>query len=73
MTTSEEMVIELLDADDPVEADGYSIALNIPGNEMRIKFTHEEFGPLSSFICSAPEAYELAQRILRGYDKLEGL
>jgi hypothetical protein len=54
------------------EADQYSIAYNINDNEMMLKF-HNEFGVLSTFVTDAPGAYELAQRILRAYDKLEGL
>lgn len=67
----DEPVIGLLD-DDEIEASEYSIGYSIPDNEMRLKF-HNEFGVLSSFVTDATGAYELAQRILRAYDQLEGL
>jgi hypothetical protein len=67
---SEEIEIEVLD--DEVEATEYSLGVNIDDGEMRLRF-HNEFGMLSSFVTDAPGAYELAQRILRCYDKLEGL
>lgn len=66
----EELVIGL-DAE-PTEVDQYSIDISIPDNEMRIQF-HTEFGPVSSFVIDAPGGYEFAQRILRAYDKLEGI
>lgn len=62
-------VIELLDDTDATE---YSIGFSIPDNQMRVRF-HNEKGMLSNFITDAPGGYELAQRILRAYDKLEGL
>lgn len=58
--------------DDLVDATEYSIGYSIPDNEMRLRF-HNEFGVLSSFVTDAAGAYELANRILRAYDKLEGL
>jgi hypothetical protein len=64
------------DEDDEIEAEiealEYSIGYSIPDNEMRIRFYNED-GPLSSFITDAAGAYEFAHRVLRAYDKLEGL
>lgn len=58
--------------EDKTEATEYTIGYNIADNEMRLRF-YNEAGVLSSFVTDAPGAYEMAQRILRAYDKLEGL
>jgi hypothetical protein len=63
---------ETIEFQDEIDATEYSIGYSIPDNEMRIRF-HNEFGVLSSFVVDAPGAYEFAQRVLRAYDKLEGL
>jgi hypothetical protein len=65
----EELLMELV-AD--TEATEYSIETNIDDGAFRLQF-HNEDGVLSSFTTDAPGAYDLAQRILRGYDKLEGI
>lgn len=56
-----------------VEADAYGINYNIDEGAFRLQFYDEDGGVLSSFTTDAAGAYELAQRILRGYDKLEGI
>jgi hypothetical protein len=63
---------EIIEFQDDIAATEYSIGYSIPDNEMRIQF-HNEFGVLSSFVTDAPGAYEFAQRVLRAYDKLEGI
>jgi hypothetical protein len=65
----DEPIVELIDEIDATE---YSIGYNIADNEMVLNF-HNERGVLSRFVTDAPGAYEMAQRILRAYDKLEGL
>lgn len=57
---------------DPVEATDYDIAVSIPDGEMRILFRNVS-GVLSTHVMPSHEAYAFAQRILRGYDQLEGL
>jgi hypothetical protein len=57
---------------DDIAATEYTIGYSIDDNEMRIQH-HNEFGVLSSLILDATGAYEYANRILRAYDKLEGL
>lgn len=69
---TEERVIAVSRDGEPIEVDQYSIDISIPDNEMRILF-HTEFGAVSSFVINAPGGYEFAQRILRAYDKLEGI
>lgn len=64
-----EPIIALIDE---VDATEYSIGVSIPDNAFKLEF-HNQFGMLSSFVTDSAGAYELAQRILRGYDKLEGL
>jgi len=66
---SEEMLIELCD---DTEATEYSIETNIDDGAFRLQF-HNEEGTLSSFTSDSAGAYELAHRILRAFDKLEGL
>ena len=61
-----------LEEEELVDATEYSIGYSIPDNALRLRF-HNEFGVLSSFETDAAGAYELAQRILRAYDKLEGI
>lgn len=55
-----------------IQATAYTIGYSIPDNEARIQF-HNEFGVLSSFVGDAEAIYDFAQRLLRAYDKLEGL
>lgn len=57
---------------DPVEANDYEIAVDVPGGEMMILFRND-IGVLSTHVMPSHEAYAFAQRILRGYDKIEGL
>ena len=64
-----EPIIEL---EAEIDATEYSIGWSVPDNSFRLQF-HNEFGVLSSFVTDAAGAYELAQRILRAYDKLEGI
>ena len=71
MSIVQEPEIEL-DDDDLVDATEYSIGFSIPDNAVRIMF-HNEFGVLSVFETDAAGAYEFANRILRAYDKVEGL
>jgi hypothetical protein len=65
----DERVIELLD---DTEATTYNINININDNEMCINFINAK-GVLASLVTDAPGAYDLASRILRAYDKLEGI
>jgi hypothetical protein len=64
----EPVVVEIED----VEATEYTIGYSINDNAMRLQF-YNEVGVLSSFVTDASGAYELANRILRAYDTLEGL
>lgn len=73
------MAEEIDDGDEPVftfideiDATEYSIGTDIDSNQGCLKF-HNEFGELSRFITDAAGIYELAQRLLRAYDKLEGI
>jgi hypothetical protein len=70
---------QIKDGDDPIiaipyeiDATEYSIAFSIPDNEMVLKF-HNEVGVLSNFVTDSQGTYDLAQRLLRAYDMLEGL
>lgn len=65
----DELIIEL---QDEVDATEYSIGYSIPDNEAILRF-HNEKGVLSNFVTNAAGVYELAQRLLRAYDKLEGI
>lgn len=62
----------IIEIEEDLDATEYSIGYSIPDNSLRIQF-HNDFGVLSSFTTDAAGAYELANRILRAYDKLEGL
>ena len=66
----EELLLEL-DLDN-AEATEYSININIDEGSMRIQF-HDEDGLLSTLTTDSYGGYEFAQRLLRAYDKLEGL
>lgn len=70
MGTFEEKLAEIEQLE--TDATAYSIGYNIKEGEARIKF-HNDLGTLSCFVTDAPGIYELAQRLLRAYDKLEGL
>ena len=65
----DEPIIALVDEIDATE---YSIAFSIPDNEMVLKF-HNEVGVLSNFVTDSQGTYDLAQRLMRVYDMLEGL
>jgi hypothetical protein len=65
----DEPIIALVDEIDATE---YSIAFSIPDNEIVLKF-HNEAGVLSNFVTDSQGTYDLAQRLLRVYDRLEGL
>jgi hypothetical protein len=54
------------------DADAYSIGVSIPDGEARVRF-YNEFGLLSSFVTDSTGLYDLAQRLLRAYDQLEGI
>ena len=64
-----EPIIELIDE---VDATEYSIGFSLDNNDACLKF-HNEFGVLSIFMMDSQGVYDLAQRLLRVYDKLEGL
>jgi hypothetical protein len=66
----EELLVELLD--DDMDATEYSININIDEGRMRIQF-HNEDGLLSTLTTDSYGGYEFAQRLLRAYDRLEGL
>jgi hypothetical protein len=70
ITVDEELVMELLEEE--AEATDYSIETSQDNDLMRIQF-HNEEGLLSSLTTDSAGAYEFAQRILRGYDAMEGL
>jgi hypothetical protein len=57
---------------DEIDATEYSIGLSRTDNEMILKF-HNKIGVLSVFVTDSQGAYDLAQRLLGAYDKLEGL
>lgn len=74
-TTIDEVIDEAvlqLDLEDELEATEYSIGYSIDDNEARVQF-HNEFGLLGTLVVDAAGAYEFAHRLLRAYDKLEGL
>jgi hypothetical protein len=64
--------VPTVDVIDDIEAATYTIGTDIDGNEARVAF-HNHFGILSTFTTDAAGLYEFAQRLLRAYDKLEGL
>lgn len=54
------------------EATEYSIATDVTACECKLEFFNEG-GTLSTFIGGPDEIYSLATRLLKAYDKLEGL
>lgn len=69
--SQQEDIIQIED-EELIGATEYSIGYDIDSNEGRILF-HNAFGTISSYVTDAPGLYEFAQRVLRVYDKLEGL
>jgi len=57
---------------DPKVADGYEVAIDRDQSLMRILHRNAT-GVLSYQVLPADEAYALAQKILQGYDQLEGI
>jgi hypothetical protein len=72
---SQEQEAEELDLEfiDDIEADEYTIMTSIPNNEMQISFVNADGDVLSTFTCEAADAYLFATRIMKAYDKLEGI
>jgi hypothetical protein len=67
-----EQEIEIqLDEDILIEATEYQIGV-VSDDRMQIRFVNDD-GILSTFTTDSAGAYEFAHRVLRGYDKLEGL
>jgi hypothetical protein len=66
----EGLLMELLDESEAAE---YTIRTNINDGAFCLQFHNEDGTLLSSFTTDSTGAYDLAQRILRGFDKLEGL
>jgi hypothetical protein len=54
-------------------ATGYEVMICVPENEMRILFRNQQGEVVSSYICDAADAYQMASKILKGYDRLEGI
>ena len=54
------------------EATEYSIETNIDDGMMKLGF-YNEHGELATYTMVSEEAYAFAQRVLRGYDRLEGI
>jgi hypothetical protein len=54
------------------EATEYSIETNIDDKMLRLGF-YNEHGELAKYTMASPEVYEFAHRLLRGYDRLEGI
>jgi hypothetical protein len=57
---------------DPQSADDYEVAVDETRGLVRILFRNST-GPLSYQIFTSDELYQFAQKLLKGYDKLEGL
>jgi hypothetical protein len=66
---SEALLMEMLAESEATE---YTIETNLNDGAFRLQF-HNEDGILSSYTTDAQGAYDLAQRIMRSYDKLEGI
>lgn len=57
---------------DPISADDYEVAVDEERGLVRVLFRNST-EPLSYQIFTSDEVYAFAQKLLRGYDKLEGL
>lgn len=56
------------------QATGYHLDLNDETHEMRLVLYQGKTKNVRSFLMMAsPEAYDMAHRILRGYDQIEGI
>lgn len=66
------MANKIIEASRDIDATEYSIGYSIQDSEVCLKF-HNELGELSRFTADAAGCYELAQRLLRAYDRIEGL
>lgn len=66
------MAKKIIEASKDIDATEYSIGYSIEDSEICLKF-HNELGELSRFATDAAGCYELAHRLLRAYDRIEGL
>lgn len=64
---------KIVNTPEGVEADGYRVSVNVPDGELRLVLCDKAGKAISQYTCEAQEGYTLAQKILRGYDKLEGI
>jgi len=55
------------------EADRFLVQVNHQTNKLRLVLYAKDGTPLANYDCAAPDAYDLGSRIMRGYDKLEGI
>lgn len=72
-TVEGELDMEIVADEEATVATGYEIAICPAENEMRIMFRNEAGEIISSYVCNAANAYEMASKMLKGYDKLEGI
>jgi hypothetical protein len=57
---------------DPRSADDYQVDVDMERGLMRITFRNAT-GPLSYQVFTSDEVYDFSRKLLRGYDRLEGL
>ena len=69
---TEELELDITE-DEAFEAHKYGINTSVDDNAFRLQFYDEDGNVLSCFVTDAAGAYDLATRILRAYDVLEGL
>jgi hypothetical protein len=61
-------------ANEAYQATGYQLELNDETHEMRlILFQGEQKNVRSFLVMPSPDAYDMAHRVLKGYDQLEGI
>lgn len=69
--TEDPFAIEGVDIVD-LEATEYAVGVDVKKGEGRLEFRNDG-GVLCTFTGDPTQIYELAQRLMRAYDKLEGL
>lgn len=65
--------LDVIEVEENVDADEYGIGIDTDNMSGRIQFYDANGVVLSRFITDSAGLYEFAQRVLRAYDKLEGI
>lgn len=68
-----EKIVSAKPGEHGAEADKFLVQTNMQTGKLRLTLYDKAGLPLAHYNCIAPDAYDLGARVMRGYDRLEGL